>query len=181
MLGTTLVLIVVVTAGVAWCIKPKHVGTAFTATPPVLARVNSPSADATPEMRTVHLPTGDSYIIPPKSHGHFVMVYDWAVPVRIEDVAQVLTVPKLSTTDFASIPRVLHSLISPLNNTIYAAILHDYLYRNPADAVANKLDRETVDRLFYWAMRARGVFRLTAGLMYVGVRMGGSSSYMRKP
>ena len=92
----------------------------------------------------------------------------------------VLTVPKLSATDFASIPRLLHSLISPLNNTIYAAILHDYLYRDPQDPVANAIDRATADRMFYWGMRARGVWRVTAGIMYLGVSLGGKGSYVRR-
>ncbi|MBK9111383.1 MAG: DUF1353 domain-containing protein [Nitrospira sp.] len=60
-----------------------------------------------------------------------MMVFDWHVPIVIDGVEHKLIIPKLATTDFASIPRILHSLISPLNNTIYAAILHDYLYRDP--------------------------------------------------
>ena len=62
-----------------------------------------------------------------------------------------------------------------------AAILHDYLYRNPVDEFARSLPRETVDRVFYWGMRARGVWRLTAGFMYLGVRIGGWVSYKRMP
>jgi hypothetical protein len=164
---------------IAWLIKPKHVGTRFTRTPPVVARVNTPSIDASDEMRRIELPTGDLYTIPPRSKGHFILVFDWKVPVRVDDASVVLTIPKLATTDFASIPRILHSLISPLNNTIYAAILHDYLYRDPQDLFASSLDRATVDRMFYWGMRSRGVWRPTAGLMYLGVRLGGSSSYKR--
>lgn len=164
----------------AWSVRPKHVGTHFTRTPPVVARVNTPSAEATPEMRQVELPTGDHYLIPAHSRGHFVVVYDWKVPVRIDGQPMILTVPKLSKTDFASIPKVLHSLISPLNNTIYAAILHDYLYRDPQDPSASSIDRATVDRMFYWGMRSRGVWRVTAGLMYLGVRLGGARNYVRR-
>lgn len=163
----------------AWLIKPQHVGTRFTRTPPVVARVNTPSPDASDEMRRIELPTGDHYTIPPRSKGHFILVFDWKVPVRVGNTSAVLIIPKLATTDFASIPRFLHSLISPLNNTIYAAILHDYLYRDPRDPFASSLDRATIDRMFYWGMRARGVWRPTAGLMYLGVRLGGSSSYKR--
>jgi hypothetical protein len=111
------------------------------------------------------------------------MVFDWHVPIVIDGVVHEIDhFPKLGTTDFASIPRILHSLISPLNNTIYAAILHDYLYRNPTDEFARSLPRETVDRLFYWGMRGSWcVWRLTAGLMYLGVRSGGWVSYKRMP
>ena len=163
----------------AWLIKPSHVGTRFTKTPPIIARVNTPSANATRERRLIELPTGDTYTIPAGSRGHFILVFDWQVPVRVDGQSLVLTIPKLTTTDFASIPRIMHSLISPLNNTIYAAILHDYLYRDPKDPSAAALARETVDRMFYWGMRARGVWRPTAGLMYLGVRLGGASSYKR--
>ena len=164
---------------IAWLIKPEHVGIRFTRTPPVIARVNTPSANANDRMRLIKLPTGDTYTIPPRSKGHFILVFDWKVPVKVGGIFAILKIPKLATTDFASIPRPLHSLISPLNNTIYAAILHDYLYRNPDDLFASSLDRGTIDRMFYWGMRARGVWRLTAGLMYLGVRIGGSSSYRR--
>lgn len=166
---------------IAWLVKPKHIGIRFTRIPPVIARVNAPSDDATEEMRQIELPTGDHYTIPFQSKGHFVIVYDWRVPVHVNGTTKELVIPKLSTTDFASIPRPLHSLISPLNNTIYAAILHDYLYRDPQDPVASSIDRPTVDRMFYWGMRARGVWRPTAGLMYLGVRLGGSSSYKKSP
>jgi hypothetical protein len=164
---------------IAWMIKPQHVGTRFTRTPPVIARVNTPSATANEKMRRIELPTGDVYTIPPRCRGHFILVFDWKVPVRVRGTPAIITIPKLATTDFASIPRILHSLLSPLNNTIYAAILHDYLYRSPSDPFAFSLDRATIDRMFYWGMRARGVWRPTAGLMYLGVRIGGASSYKR--
>lgn len=179
MVWLCVLLAVTALVAIAWLIKPEHVGTRFTRTPPVVARVNAPNADAKPEMLLLKLPTGDQYTIQPGSRGHFILVFDWKVPVRINGKGVVLTVPKLSPTDFASIPRLLHSLISPLNNTIYAAILHDYLYRDPQDSFASSLDRKTVDRMFYWGMRARGVWRPTAGLMYLGVRLGGSLSYKR--
>lgn len=163
----------------AWLTRPKHIGTRFTHIPPVVARVNTPSRDAAEHVRRIDLPTGETYLIPARSRGHFVLVFDWKVPVRVDGKAAILTIPKLSTTDFASIPRPLHSLISPLNNTIYAAIVHDYLYRDPTDSFAASLDRATVDRMFYWGMRARGVRRVTAGFMYLGVRLGGFSSYRR--
>lgn len=164
---------------ISWFVKPKHVGIRFTRSPPVVARVNTPRDDASEQSRRIELPTGDSYTIPVGIRGHFILVFDWSVPVHFESVSSTVTIPKLSTTDFASIPRPLHSLLSPLNNTIYAAILHDYLYRDPKDAFSASLDRATIDRMFYWGMRARGVKRITAGLMYLGVRLGGSSSYKR--
>lgn len=167
--------------GLSYATRPRHLHVRFTKVPPVIARINTPSAGATDQMRLVNLPTGDNFTIPAGSQGQFLTVFDWAVPIVLDGVALRLTVPKLSTTDFASIPRPLHSLISPLTNTIYGAILHDYLYRAPADPAAHAISREDADRIFYWAMRMRGVRRATAGLMYLGVRLGGRGSYRRGP
>lgn len=178
LIGTVIIILLVT---IVYLIKPRHVGIRFSNVPPVIARINAPSKGATDQQRVIKLPTGDAYQIPAGVRGHFVIVFDWHVPIVIDGVKYELTIPKLGTTDFASIPRILHSLISPLNNTIYASILHDYLYRNPADDFAKSLSRETVDRIFYWGMRARGVWRLTAGLMYLGVRSGGWISYKRVP
>lgn len=161
-------------------IKPKHLGVKFSnKNPPSFAWVNAPSIDATDLQRTVTFPTGDTYLIPSGSRGHFVTIFDWHIPLVIDGTSYSLIIPKLFATDFASIPRLLHSLLSPLNNTIYAAIVHDYLYRNPTNPIAAAIQRDTVDRVFYWGMRVRGVWKITAGIMYLGVRIGGSSSYIR--
>ena len=160
-------------------VKPRHLRIRFTKRPPVVARVNTPSQNANFKQRTVYLPTGDKYVIPEGCRGHFVMAFEWKVPVFVSGKSIVLTIPKLATTDFASIPRVLHSLLSPLNNTIYAAIVHDYLYRDPIAPSAAAIDKDTADLILYWGMRARGVNRMTAGLIYLGVLIGGRSSYKR--
>jgi len=161
-------------------VKPKHLGVKFSnGNPPIIAWVNAPSIDATEQQRTVVFPNNDYCVIPEGMRGHFVTVFDWQVPLEIDGVQYILTLPKHTRTDFASIPRFMHSLLSPLNNTVYAAIVHDYLYRNPADPVAAAIKRDTADRIFYWGMRARGVWKITAGVMYLGVRVGGIWSYKR--
>ena len=60
-----------------------------------------------------------------------------AVFVVVEDYTYVLSngfellIPKGFQTDFASIPRFLHSFMSPLHTGLRdAAIIHDYLYDN---------------------------------------------------
>lgn len=146
---------------------------------PGFARINTPKEDWNDDQRTRQLPNGDSYLIPNGKKGHFVMLYDWVVSCRFATEDVILTVPKGSTTDFASFPRILHSLISPLNNTIYAATLHDYLYRNPDNPAASSVNRSDADRVYYWGMRACGVWGITAIIMYIGVRLGGRLSYKR--
>ena len=176
---TLLTLTVTAVLAAGYMTKPRRLPIYFTKVPPVMARVNTPSKKATEKQRTINLPTGDNYVIPLGVRGHFVMVFDWRVSIEINGKRHYIVVPKLSTTDFASIPRVLHTSISPLNNTIYSAILHDYLYRNPEDFFFHALPRKTIDRIFYWGMRVRGVKRVTAGIMYLGVRIGGVASYQR--
>ncbi|WNW10137.1 DUF1353 domain-containing protein [Pseudomonas sp. DTU_2021_1001937_2_SI_NGA_ILE_001] len=56
-----------------------------------------------------------------------------------------------------------------------AAILHDWLYG------AGRLSRAQCDAVFYRALRADGVARWRAWIFYIGVRIGGASSYTQAP
>ena len=130
LIGLGLVLVLLVVSAV---LMPRYASVCFP-NPPGLARVNAPEPDWDQYHRSMELPNGDLYIVPADSRGHFVVLKDWRVHCKFEAHWQVFTVPRGATTDFASIPRVLQSLLSPLNNTVYAAILHDYLYRDPQGA-----------------------------------------------
>lgn len=163
----------------AWLVNPQRVRVDFP-NPPGFARINTPHPKWTKAQRTRHLPNGDTYVIPPNIRGHFVVLADWPVECNFREKRVALTVPRGAITDFASIPNFLHSLLSPLNNTIYAAVLHDYLYRDPHAPEASAVSRADADRAFYWGMRACGVRRHTAGLMYIGVKAGGRGSYKRQ-
>ena len=96
--------------------------------------------------------------------------------VLADDDERVITVPVGFTTDFASI-KVLHNaflfvlfaLVSGYGN--YAATVHDWLYEN------GELSRKEADAVLYRALRAEGVARWRAWLMYVGVRLGGAKQY----
>ena len=96
--------------------------------------------------------------------------------VLADDDERVITVPAGFTTDFASI-KVLHNaflfvlfaLVSGYGN--YAATVHDWLYEN------GELSRKEADAVLYRALRAEGVARWRAWLMYVGVRLGGAKQY----
>ncbi|MQT84007.1 DUF1353 domain-containing protein [Pseudomonas sp. FSL R10-2964] len=89
---------------------------------------------------------------------------------------RVITVPAGYTTDFASI-EVLHNallfvlfaLVSGYGN--YAATVHDWLYEH------GSLTRKEADAVLYRALRAEGVARWRAWLMYAGVRLGGAKQY----
>ena len=62
------------------------------------------------------------------NHGVFKLLEDWEVELSN---GYKLLVPKGYETDFASIPKFLHSFISPLHTGLReAGIVHDYLYDN---------------------------------------------------
>ncbi len=160
--------------------RPAHVGIGnLLDHAPAFSWINRPNSNWSVEKRTVTLQNGQTYIIPIDEPGHFVLLYDWEVKFTMDKVKYVLTIPAQSTTDFASIPILLQSFISPLSNTVYAAILHDYFYRNPQNQQARAIIRADADRIFYWCMLARGVWKITAIGMYIGVRIGGGGSYQR--
>ncbi len=164
-----------------WLGRPAHVGIGNGLhIPPAFSWINEPKQNWTEEKRTILLQNKSKYIIPMDKSGHFVMLFDWKVKFRLDGKEYTLTIPANSTTDFASIPKILQSLISPLSNTVYAAVVHDYLYRDPVESEARSISRADADRIFYWSMMARGVWKITAVAMYLGVRLFGTPSYKRE-
>ncbi|SDQ79958.1 Protein of unknown function [Pseudomonas lundensis] len=91
-----------------------------------------------------------------------------------------ITVPQGFQTDFASI-KVLHNaflfvlfaLVAGYGN--YAATVHDWLYEH------GSLTRKEADAVLYRALRAEGVARWRAWLMWAGVRIGGAKQYSSTP
>lgn len=100
--------------------------------------------------------------------------------VLADEDERTITVPAGFVTDFASI-KVLHNaflfvlfaLVSGYGN--YAATVHDWLYEN------GQLSRKEADAVLYRALRAEGVARWRAWLMYAGVRLGGAKNYATTP
>lgn len=87
-------------------------------------------------------------------------------------LAQVLTVPAGSMTDFASIPKwlpVAYTLLKSVGKE--AACVHDYLYRKK---VCGKLK---ADRVFREALKAKGVVVWKRNLMYWAVVAFGWKAY----
>lgn len=56
---------------------------------------------------------------------------------------EVIIVPAGFVTDFASVPRVFWSIISPIDNHANAAVVHDYMYQTN---YASKLECEYIFR-----------------------------------
>lgn len=95
--------------------------------------------------------------------------YDTDVPIKGFRVV----VPKGFTTDFASIPRILWTLVgAPTGKYTRAACVHDRLYRTKGLAT-----RAQADRVLLEAMKVSHVNILQRWAIYLGVRLGGHWSY----
>ena len=100
--------------------------------------------------------------------------------VLADDDQRTIIVPAGFVTDFASI-QVLHNaflfvlfaLVSGYGN--YAATVHDFLYSY------GQVTRKEADAVLYRALRAEGVARWRAWLMWAGVRIGGAKHYTKTP
>lgn len=94
----------------------------------------------------------------------------------LDDDLGVFTAKAGFVTNYASL-QVLHNvvlfvlfaLVAGYGNL--AAAIHDQLYTE------GRLPRRDCDAVFYRALRAEGVARWRARLMWAGVRLGGSSHY----
>ena len=100
--------------------------------------------------------------------------------VLADEDERTIIVPAGFVTDFASI-QVLHNaflfvlfaLVSGYGN--YAATVHDFLYSE------GQVSRKEADAVLFRALRAEGVARWRAWLMWAGVRIGGAKQYNSTP
>jgi hypothetical protein len=86
-----------------------------------------------------------------------------------------VVVPSGYVTDFASIPRAVHFIISPFGKHAEAAVIHDWLYTlgTPKD----RKGRRTADKAFVKALRLLEVNFFKRQIMYWAVRIGGGGGY----
>jgi len=87
-----------------------------------------------------------------------------------------IRVPHGFITDFASVPRVLWSILPPTGRYTKAAVLHDYLYSNASHL---DLNRKQCDKMFLQAMEILGVKKWVRNTIYRAVRIFGKN-YFRK-
>jgi hypothetical protein len=80
---------------------------------------------------------------------------------------ETINVPSGYQTDFATVPRILWSILPPLGKHNPAALIHDYLYDNRIGT------RKKADKIFLNVMLLYNVKVVTAYIMYLGVRIGG--------
>ncbi|WP_226456940.1 DUF1353 domain-containing protein [Pseudomonas sp. AF03-9] len=92
----------------------------------------------------------------------FVVIYP--LRYRVEQTAYVIEVPRGFITDLASIPRALWWWESPLDRSMAAAIVHDYLYWDQT------CTKDEADAVLFIAMKENGVSKLTRNGVYAGVK-----------
>lgn len=89
---------------------------------------------------------------------------------------RLIHIPVGFTTDFASTPRILWPIFPPTGTYGKAALGHDFLYRT-AECQCSRLQ---ADQTFLEMMTVLHVQRLIRTIMFLGVRVGGSSSFRRR-
>ena len=78
-----------------------------------------------------------------------------------------LTIPAGFVTDLASIPRALRAVLDVNGPSRDPAILHDWLY------CSQRTSRAFADHMLFQALVSYGETQLTAGVYWLGVRIGG--------
>ncbi|MCK4500462.1 DUF1353 domain-containing protein, partial [Candidatus Babeliales bacterium] len=81
--------------------------------------------------------------------------------------------PKGMETDYGSIPKVLHSVISPTGKPTYGFVIHDELYKK------GKYSRSTSDKILDEAMEVLGVGWFKRKTIMAGLKLGGWVTWNR--
>lgn len=79
---------------------------------------------------------------------------------------EIIIVPVKFETDFASVPRIFWSIISPIDTHAKAAVIHDYLY------FTGQYNRKRADEIFKEALIVLNVEPWKVHVMYNAVRVG---------
>jgi hypothetical protein len=90
-----------------------------------------------------------------------------------------ITVPAGFVTDFASIPRIAWTWLSPEDPVVlFPSIVHDYLYDRSGKVMADRvLSRAECDEVLRVAMLACQARSSQAWVVYQAVRLGGASHW----
>lgn len=83
---------------------------------------------------------------------------------------EIYTAPKYFITDLASTPWLVKPLLAGIEDRI-CGVIHDQLYCD------NRLLRIVCDALFYEMLLVAGADKRRAGLMHIGLRIGGDPRY----
>ena len=109
----------------------------------------------------------DPLILRAYAKGEWVLMTDF----RYQSIdGTIYTAPKWFVTDLASTPWIVTPLLMGIEDRA-CGVIHDFAY------CSNELPREVCDALFFEMLLAMDADKRRAGLMYAGLRVGGSSRY----
>jgi hypothetical protein len=93
-----------------------------------------------------------------------------------------ITAPALMVTDFASVPRLVWSYLSPEDPCIlYGSIIHDHLYQTGGRLPLRWLTRGEADEVLREAMLASGARTTQAAVVHRVLRLFGASNWRGDP
>lgn len=99
----------------------------------------------------------------------FALLMD--LPYEIKRTGKIIKIPAGFVHDFASVPRILQSIVPALGTYSVPAIVHDYLYWEQT------CSREQADAILFDAMGEYESANWEKQLVYYGVRVGGGSAW----
>lgn len=111
-----------------------------------------------------------------KRHREFILERDFHIRYCCRDSTKSFLVPKGFRTNFASSPRVLWSILSPLD-ICFASLVHDYLYSRNGQKTYG-LSRKEADEVMR-SIIERTHSRLLASACYYAVRAAGSAYFLK--
>jgi hypothetical protein len=78
-------------------------------------------------------------------------------------------------TDFASVPRILWPMVSPLGKVTLPSIIHDWCYTYGWE---EGISRKEADKIFYNAMRDCNISAFSANIIWASVRLFARKHYI---
>lgn len=143
---------------------------------PVEAPMKAPDPPRIPEDSSMEATAADfspigstPFLIFSKGPFYAMLTQDMVYPVGHTN--DTIVVPAGFVTDFASIPRQLWNVLSPVGEYRLPAVVHDFLYWTHA------CNREQADNLLYIAMTEADVPSATRTAVWAGVRVGGAKAF----
>ena len=123
----------------------------------------------------------------------------FSAPLRIEEIGYekwrvlekfrftsktglIVEVPADFTTDLASIPRILQSILGKISGYSQPAVVHDYLYYAHRNGDDTTVTRKQADKILREGIEFKEVaygVPMDGDTIYQGVRMGGLASWER--
>lgn len=111
----------------------------------------------------------------PDGRQRYVLEHDF---VYLSSAFGSITAPAGMETDFASVPRLVWTYLSPEDPCIlYGSIIHDLLYQRGGRLPLRRLTRAESDAVLREAMLVSGARRRQAAVVYHALRMFGASNF----